>query len=235
MSAEKEKVACCLECRAEIAAPPTKCEVCGTIHGARQCVICAAHIPRYARRCNECDAYQDWRHFFPFSSTVLALMTALIAVLTPAVTGYFTLFPRHSSTKVSYGGGDSAFIYVYAWNRGRRPAVIEQYALTLPGIEPLELEPSDRKFNIVAPDSPSAIRLTVTQATPMIKVGEVRYTKEEIRKLVEANGAKLELVVTVQESSGERNAESLQLPLPAVLEIVDKRVNPTNEVPPNGP
>lgn len=47
----------------------------------KPCRECAERIPLDAKICGECKSYQDWRRFLPFSTTVLALLTALIAVI----------------------------------------------------------------------------------------------------------------------------------------------------------
>lgn len=47
----------------------------------KTCRECGNSIPLMARKCTECDSYQDWRQFLPFSSTILSLLIALFAVL----------------------------------------------------------------------------------------------------------------------------------------------------------
>ena len=52
------------------------------------CKQCCNDIPPGARLCSHCSSYQDWRSWFSVSSTVLAMLTALVSVLgiaTPAV------------------------------------------------------------------------------------------------------------------------------------------------------
>lgn len=50
----------------------------------KPCNECALPIPVSAKKCSTCGAYQDWRRALPFSTTVLALVVALISVLTAA-------------------------------------------------------------------------------------------------------------------------------------------------------
>ena len=47
----------------------------------KRCVECAAPIRVRAKKCTECDTYQDWRRYLPFSSTVLSLLIALFFVV----------------------------------------------------------------------------------------------------------------------------------------------------------
>nr|AWM07765.1 hypothetical protein CIT39_15780 [Bradyrhizobium symbiodeficiens] len=46
-----------------------------------RCKQCCNDIPQGALLCSDCGSYQDWRGWFSVSSTVLALLTALLSVL----------------------------------------------------------------------------------------------------------------------------------------------------------
>jgi hypothetical protein len=50
----------------------------------KQCTTCGETIAESARKCIHCDSYQDWRRYLAFSSTVLALLVALLSVATVA-------------------------------------------------------------------------------------------------------------------------------------------------------
>jgi hypothetical protein len=59
---------------------------------SKSCRECAKDIPFSARKCAECDAYQDWRRIFSISNTSLSLLIALISVLAvvlPAIKSVF--------------------------------------------------------------------------------------------------------------------------------------------------
>lgn len=47
----------------------------------RNCRACGSAIADSAYLCHHCGQYQDWQRFFPFSSTVLALLAAMLALL----------------------------------------------------------------------------------------------------------------------------------------------------------
>ena len=49
------------------------------------CIVCGKKIPVSAKKCTECNSFQNWRRYIHFSSTVLALIVALISVLTASV------------------------------------------------------------------------------------------------------------------------------------------------------
>lgn len=50
--------------------PPTK-----------TCIVCANDIPTAAVKCTKCGSYQDFRRYFEFSNSTLALLIALISVI----------------------------------------------------------------------------------------------------------------------------------------------------------
>lgn len=47
----------------------------------KECIQCASKMPQRAVKCVKCGAFQNFRRFFEFSSTVLALLVALVSVL----------------------------------------------------------------------------------------------------------------------------------------------------------
>jgi hypothetical protein len=87
------------------------------------CKQCCNAIPRGARLCSHCSSYQDWRSWFSVSSTVLALLTALVSVLgiaTPAVIN--VLHSPKSDAILQTPSLDGTTLRVVAINRGDAPA-----------------------------------------------------------------------------------------------------------------
>jgi hypothetical protein len=87
------------------------------------CKQCCNAIPRGARLCSHCNSYQDWRSWFSVSSTVLALLTALVSVLgiaTPAVIN--VLHSPKSNAILQAPSLDGTTLRVVAINRGDAPA-----------------------------------------------------------------------------------------------------------------
>ena len=50
----------------------------------KKCKICASEIPRAAIKCTKCGSYQNFRRYFEFSNSTLALLIALISVVSLA-------------------------------------------------------------------------------------------------------------------------------------------------------
>ena len=83
------------------------------------CKQCCSAIPRGALICSHCSSYQDWRSWFSVSSTVLALLTALVSVLgiaTPAIIN--VLHSPKSDAILQTPSLDGTTLRVVAVNRG---------------------------------------------------------------------------------------------------------------------
>ena len=47
----------------------------------KNCLVCASKIPANALKCTECGTYQNWRRHLDFGNTFLALIIALLSVI----------------------------------------------------------------------------------------------------------------------------------------------------------
>lgn len=91
-----------------------------------KCIVCKEEICTGAVKCIHCDSYQDWRNYLTFSSTVLALLVALVSVsgfVVPILDKALT--PTDSRIIVSYqtiaeGFGGPAIILLVS-NSGTKP------------------------------------------------------------------------------------------------------------------
>jgi hypothetical protein len=78
---------------------------------------------RTAKICPSCKTYQDWRRFLVIGQTSLALLVALIAVLTafiPVLRDALTA--KDSNLSFDYQGADEYSFVVLISNTGIRPA-----------------------------------------------------------------------------------------------------------------
>lgn len=121
------------------------------------CSTCREPIRINAVRCVHCDAYQGWRRHISLSSTVLALLVALVSVTSAAV-GSLTqaLTPVRSDVQVKYLFADDFGVWLSATNSGSRAGIIaggsiefppENHLINLPGIpyDPILLTPGETK------------------------------------------------------------------------------------------
>lgn len=118
------------------------------------CIQCRLAVPLGAKLCHHCKSHQDWRRHLPVSTSVLALLIALLSVgsnTLPPLIG-LARSPRSSlilSNPIIRGND----IYLVASNLGDRPAVLEKAYLTGPieGIPEAEIQHPNQSF--VAPGS----------------------------------------------------------------------------------
>jgi hypothetical protein len=94
------------------------------------CKQCKQPIPVSARLCVHCKSYQDWRGYLSVSSTVLALLVALISVLTAAVPVVTKALRSDVSNTIAsepiFDGVDARIVIS---NLGEDPSVIRQALL----------------------------------------------------------------------------------------------------------
>jgi hypothetical protein len=99
----------------------------GPIPGKKECRECAEWIPEKASLCSTCKSYQNWKRFISLPTTSIALLTALISVLTvsiPQLVDY--LRGGYSTTAVSYDGIIAGKFPMFTIsNGGNRPSTIE--------------------------------------------------------------------------------------------------------------
>jgi hypothetical protein len=89
------------------------------------CPECKQPVLEGATICAGCKSYLDWRRFLVFGQTTLALLVALIAVLTafiPVLRDVLT--PKDSNLSFNYQGPTSFGFEVLISNTGIRPAVL---------------------------------------------------------------------------------------------------------------
>jgi len=93
----------------------------------KHCKVCGEPIAKEAKKCIHCDSYQDWRRHLSFSSTVLALLTALLSVATVAVPVLRDLVIEPDSNLVaSFQSLDNHSANFVVSNTGSRPGTVGQ-------------------------------------------------------------------------------------------------------------
>jgi hypothetical protein len=94
------------------------------------CLECKLPMPQGARLCSECGSYQDRRRWLSISSTVLALVTALISVSALALPTLLKAFhtPKSVAT-LDLPTFDGTTFRVVATNSGDAPASVAAAAI----------------------------------------------------------------------------------------------------------
>ena len=171
----------------------------------KSCSTCALTIPEKARKCTKCDSFQDWRKYIAFSTTNLALMTALLSVATLAGPNIFNLFgTNNSDLRVSFQGiQDNAAIVLIA-NTGNRPGSAGNATIALDswgekGIALVVPLNADKNYGIV---EAGAVKAVVFESPPPASDDEKRY--EEQWGLVQNCTLRYELRDFLQKSTSKK-------------------------------
>jgi hypothetical protein len=187
--------------------------------GKTRCTTCLEPIWIGAQKCTQCDSYQDWRRFFSFSSTVLALMVSLIAVLGATVPRIVDLVrPRDSDLQLAqhpiFEGGH---MYVMATNRGTKDGVVEFATLTIDTDHPkriwLHVVRLDPKSAVVSPGETKDLDYLPQFPTDTVDkwVQDNAWFPSRIseQELDQLRNKKCDLKVRVRSFKGERHDEPL--------------------------
>jgi len=101
----------------------------------RICTTCGEEIAASARKCIHCDSYQDWRRYFVFSQSVLALLVALVSVTAVAGPVIRDLLITKDSRLVGsfLGVIDNEAVFTVV-NSGNRPGSVGEARVLIPDI-----------------------------------------------------------------------------------------------------
>jgi hypothetical protein len=91
----------------------------------RRCPDCLEIVPRRVRICPNCKAYQDWRRYVGIGQTNLALLVALISVMTAAIPVFKEyLSPQNSALTFVFQRSAQDRIGFFVSNSGIRPGSV---------------------------------------------------------------------------------------------------------------
>lgn len=96
------------------------------------CSTCREQIQSGAKKCRVCDSYQDWRRFLNMSSSVLALLVALVSVLSFAAPIAVNMLRKDGSNiTITLQAVQGRRVYFMASNSGNRPGGVGDAKLTV--------------------------------------------------------------------------------------------------------
>jgi len=168
----------CIACGNEIPTDLMECPYCHYVQVLRLCAVCKKAIPLTARRCNNCDAFQDrLRRHLPGSQLLFTVLAVLFGVLSTAFTAAAYLLNLESNTTFKVASSDDAHIILKIWDTGRKPSSLVNYRLNLGNLNLIPAKPtSDRSMelnlgdageaagnSVIAPGNPITISLTVVK------------------------------------------------------------------------
>ncbi|RUW58360.1 hypothetical protein [Mesorhizobium sp. M7A.F.Ca.US.008.03.1.1] len=184
------------------------------------CQQCRLSIPEGAQVCTHCQSYQDWRRWFAVSSTVLALLTALISVLSFAVPSFITLLHKpHSDMSAPMISLEGTTIRLLVVNNGDAPGVFVRADTESEYLAPAtKIRLRDDQKAIIAPGS----NLLMFDVVPLLS-GEQSYRNSlEMLMLVEGNKEvpKTDIVFVFGDSDGELRVSRLSLDADKMFELM---------------
>lgn len=95
--------------------------------GRVACLVCRESILSGARKCTHCDSFQDFRRWISLSASVLALLVALVSVLSVVVPDAVAYFERdYSRTTANLHAIENVLVNLVATNVGNKPSVFLQ-------------------------------------------------------------------------------------------------------------
>jgi hypothetical protein len=122
--------------------------------GNSPCRQCRREMPAGAKLCSHCSSYQDWRGYLPISSTVLALLVALIGVASATLpAAVAALHHPNSAVKIASPVINGEEVYLVVSNTGDRPAAISGALLASPISDGMTLVPINPASVFIPPGS----------------------------------------------------------------------------------
>jgi predicted nucleic acid-binding Zn ribbon protein len=198
----------------------TLCTICKSPQGSfLPCVKCGRLIDKKASVCSNCQALQHWRRSFSLSTTVLSLLIALIAVMSPAITAYNYLRDYHSRTSFIVTDFGDKTISVYVWNTGSKPSALSRSLLILGNVPLATLEPSksDRTKTVIPPHDKAILELSVAGLT------EKGIALESSKQSSTSSSESPALLLEIEESDGSHRRLEVPLSLDVVLNVIRNR------------
>ncbi|HEX8409550.1 MAG TPA: hypothetical protein VF883_11830 [Thermoanaerobaculia bacterium] len=103
---------------------------------SQPCVACGLPIKGGVTKCVHCGSLQGWRRHITTGNTFLALLVALVSVLTMSAPVLRDAFrSRNSKVSVTYAGTQGDYLFLVASNDGRSPGTVAAAEIAVVGID----------------------------------------------------------------------------------------------------
>ena len=152
--------------------------------GPKQCSSCYSVINQAARKCPQCQAFQNWRRHIDATNATLALLLAFVSVLTiggePIAKIIQSLQPPRADVRMIVSRADLGNIHIVAQNSGNVIAAIGLHAevnashpeRALP-ITLSRLTVDDNSHGFELPAEGGAKTFTIRNATPLLALPDL--------------------------------------------------------------
>jgi hypothetical protein len=168
------------------------------------CSTCGALLPRRALKCTKCDSYQSWKAGLVVSTTMVALLTALISVAGTALPNLWSwIRSGNSRIAVSYAyDDDQGGFFLTATNDGDRVGSIGKVTV----IVPVKNTKSSFTASLDSSSNPSVEPSKSQKIRYTLDVGQdlQQYSRKDV-------ASDCDIVVEVREFVEEKSPRTLKL------------------------
>jgi len=202
----------CPACKLPTPAHDQRCIHCKTYPDGDECWQCGGSIPKGARRCNDCNVFQNWRRFVPMSEVTLALILSIISVISAVAPPVVRYFSNHSETYVHVLGtgriAEEPTIRVLVVNSGKRASFVKSARIIFDrsGQKRIDADETDLEVKnpddaLIAPGEHAVIQFSVGSVARVIGADNKTITsKSDVLKQV-LLGGNIMIRVTVEETN----------------------------------
>ena len=101
-----------------------------------RCVVCKESIRQSARKCVHCESYQGWRRHIAVGDAFLALLVALVSVLSLSLPIFREIYSSNNSeVRVTFQDAQGRYLFMIASNTGTKPGTVGRANLVITGLE----------------------------------------------------------------------------------------------------
>ena len=187
--------------------------------GKSKCRTCKGELNPGAAYCLHCKCYQNWRRHLNLSSSVLALIVALVSVVSATAPGIINSL-RHQYSRVDLSVLDckhNQFVLL-AVNQGNRRAVVASVALSVSmeghgadgfASQPIALCEGDR---VLLADDVRELNLNFTPADFEYFLGHSFWDGNNNERIDRVDTGKSHFDIDVIDFDGSRNTRTIPIP-----------------------
>jgi len=218
--AEKQKRVC-KDCGCANPLKRTSCRVCHFEFTRDICNVCGEPIRLDAKYCNTCKSYQDVRQYLGnFSAIFLAVLTAALSAVPPALRAVIDYNNRNSRTTMVVKDADEHGVYVQFRNSGLAFSQIAKAQLIFDEsvkLLPADLQQAEIGNTLIRPNEP--LNVVFRLSAGLQRTGKL--TDEEILQKIHDKPVKLRCVIAESDNPNHVLPE-MELPELGARDLIRK-------------
>lgn len=149
------------------------------------CRVCNERIEIGAKKCIHCSSFQDWRRYLNLSSTMLALIVALISVLSISIPILKESFESENSyITILFQSASDEYLTFIGSNSGKYPGGIGNVSLTIQGEIYRSISISDWRFKEIVRLPPLSLDISEHERSGGQKISPFFLSGESTQLIV---------------------------------------------------